>query len=204
MASGPSVRTKKSVIGIGLGLSVCLAIHAASAQTDDKHPIVIIETSMGAITIELDADKAPITVENFLKYVDGKFYDKLIFHRVIKDFMIQGGGLDEDLHEKTEGQKGTIKNESNNGLSNVKGTIAMARKSDPDSATNQFFINVEDNSRLDHYKGGYTVFGKVTDGMDVVDKIRIVRTKDISDEVRDVPVEPVFIKSVRRKEKDKK
>ena len=102
--------------------------------TDDK-PVVVLDTSMGTITIELDPEKAPITVENFLKYVDDGFYDNLIFHRVIRGFMIQGGGMDDKMDEKTEGQRGKIKNESGNGLSNERGTIAMARTSDPNSAT---------------------------------------------------------------------
>jgi len=203
MAPRRIIRGSITVIVIGLGLSACLAVRAASAQTQDKHPVVILDTSMGAITIELDAEKAPITVENFLKYVDAKFYDDLVFHRVISTFMIQGGGFDKDINEKKEGQKGTIKNESGNGLSNVRGTIAMARTPDPDSAQNQFFINVEDNARLDNAGGGYAVFGKVTDGMDVVDKIRKVRTTSKAG-MDDVPVEPVVIKTARRKEKDKK
>jgi peptidyl-prolyl cis-trans isomerase A (cyclophilin A) len=199
-------RTLHSItaIVIGLGLSALLPDRAATAQADDKHPVVIMDTSMGKITIELDAEKAPITVENFLKYVDAKFYDDLIFHRVISDFMIQGGGFDKDLHEKTQGQKGTIKNESGNGLSNTKGTIAMARTPDPDSAQNQFFINVEDNKRLDSAGGGYAVFGKVTDGMDVVEKIRKVRVSDRSASMGNVPDEAVVIKTVRRKDKDTK
>jgi cyclophilin family peptidyl-prolyl cis-trans isomerase len=158
---------------------------------------------MGDITIELDQEKAPITVENFLKYVDKGFYDNLIFHRVISSFMIQGGGLDEKLSEKSEGQRGTIKNESKNGLSNVRGTIAMARKPDPNSAQNQFFINVEDNKKLDTYGGGYAVFGKVIDGMDVVDKIKKVKTTTKvagnGQPMDDVPVEAVVIKSAKRK-----
>jgi cyclophilin family peptidyl-prolyl cis-trans isomerase len=203
MAPGKYARIIVIVIGIGLGFTASFGTRANSAQAEDKHPVVILDTSMGTITIELNAEKAPITVENFLKYVDAKFYDNLIFHRVIPTFMIQGGGFDKDLNEKTEGQKGLIKNESGNGLSNVKGTIAMARRDDPDSAQNQFFINVDDNSRLDTQGGGYAVFGKVTDGMDVVEKIRNVRTtsKGIHD---DVPVDPVVIKTARRKEKDKK
>jgi peptidyl-prolyl cis-trans isomerase A (cyclophilin A) len=203
MSPGRTMRSSVTAIVIGLGLSACLPFRAVSAQTEDKHPVVILDTSMGAITIELDAEKAPITVENFLKYVDAKFYDDLIFHRVISTFMIQGGGFDKDMHEKTEGQKGTIKNESGNGLSNLKGTIAMARLPDPDSAQNQFFINVDDNQRLDTAGGGYTVFGKVTDGMDVVDKIKKVRTTTRA-RMEDVPVESVVIKTARRKEKDKK
>ena len=117
-----------------------------SAQGDDKHPVVVLDTSFGPITIELDQEKAPITAANFLKYVDDGFYDNLIFHRVIPRFMIQGGGFDANMQEKSEGQKGKIKNESGNGLSNVRGTIAMARTPDPNSAQNQFFINLVDNS----------------------------------------------------------
>jgi len=188
-------------IVVGLGVGAGVSVHAVTAQSDDKHPVVVLETSMGAITIELDREKAPITVESFLKYVDAGFYDNLIFHRVMSDFMIQGGGFDKDMREKTEGQRGTIKNESGNGLSNKKGTIAMARMPDPDSAQNQFFINVADNERLDTLGGGYTVFGKVTDGMDVADKVRKVRT-----ETRgihgNVPVDPVIIKSAKRKAKN--
>jgi cyclophilin family peptidyl-prolyl cis-trans isomerase len=197
-------RTITSVlVGIALlsGCCACLPALAAAAQKDDKHPVVVMETSMGTITIELDREKAPITVENFLKYVGSEFYDNLIFHRVIRDFMIQGGGFDASLREKTKGQRGTIKNESGNGLSNKRGTIAMARRDDPDSAQNQFFINVKDNERLDDYRGGYAVFGKVIDGMDVADKIREVKTS-VQARMDDVPVEPIIIKSVRRKTKD--
>jgi len=188
--------------GIVLGLMVLISLpnREARAQADDKHPIVVLETSKGTITIELDREKAPITVDNFLKYVDAKFYDNLVFHRVIRNFMIQGGGLDDQLREKTEGQRGEIKNESGNGLSNKRGTIAMARKDDPNSATNQFFINVVDNERLDNFRGGYAVFGKVIDGMDVADKIREARTS-VQAGMPDVPVEPIVIKTVRKKEK---
>jgi len=194
-------------IVVGLLIGACGSIEAVSAQTEDKHPVVVLETSMGTITIELDREKAPITVENFLKYVDSGFYDNLIFHRVISTFMIQGGGYDQDMQEKTKGQLGQIKNESGNGLSNKKGTIAMARLGRPghpedvDSAQNQFFINVEDNERLDTSGGGYAVFGKVTDGMDVVDKIRKVRTTTRGTN-GDVPVDPVLIKSAKRKAKN--
>ena len=155
---------------------------------------VVIETSQGTIKAELDGDKAPITVANFLAYVDDKFYDDTIFHRVIPDFMIQGGGFLTGLRQKTT--KAPIKNESPNGLSNVRGTIAMARTDRPDSATSQFFINVVDNAFLDKAnardKVGYCVFGKVIEGMDVVDKIRKVKTGR-----NDVPEEDVIIKSVR-------
>ena len=196
-------------IFVGLGVSALMLPHAVAAQADEKPPVVILETSMGKITIELNKEKAPITVENFLKYVDAGFYDNLIFHRVMSDFMVQGGGLDKEMKEKSEGQRGMIKNESGNGLSNARGAIAMARTSDPNSAQNQFFINTVDNERLDTLGGGYAVFGKVIDGMDVVDKIRKVKTtKRIgqvgNDEVpmENVPVEPVIIKSAKRKGKE--
>jgi peptidyl-prolyl cis-trans isomerase A (cyclophilin A) len=186
---------------LGLSISALALPHSARAQADEKKPIVILETSMGKITLELNREKAPITVENFLKYVDAGFYDNLVFHRVIPTFMIQGGGFDAKLQEKSEGQRTTIKNESGNGLSNVAGSIAMARTNDPDSAQNQFFINVEDNQRLDNAGGGYAVFGKVIDGMDVVNKIKKVPTtrKGRND---DVPVDTVTIKSAKRKAKE--
>src|SRR4051812_25502023 len=131
---------------------------------------VVMETSQGTIKIELEDDKAPITVKNFLGYVDEGFYDGTIFHRVISNFMIQGGGFEPGMKQKTT--KGTIKNESTNGLSNKRGTLAMARTSAPDSATAQFFINVTDNGGLDRSRSqdgvGYCVFGQVIEGMDVV------------------------------------
>jgi cyclophilin family peptidyl-prolyl cis-trans isomerase len=192
------MRSTFAGIAAVLGICVCLSVGASSVRADDNHPVVVMETSFGTITIELDKEKAPITVENFLKYVDAKFYDNLIFHRVMPSFMIQGGGFDAQMSEKSEGQLGTIKNESGNGLSNKRGTIAMARRGDPDSAQNQFFINVVDNENLDNYRGGYAVFGKVTDGMDVVDKIKRVKTHTQGVH-ENVPVDPVTIKSVRRK-----
>jgi cyclophilin family peptidyl-prolyl cis-trans isomerase len=172
----------------------------------DKNPIVVMDTSMGKIEIELNRDKAPITVDNFLNYVDKKFFDGTIFHRVIPNFMIQGGGFEPGMKQKET--QPPIKNESSNGLSNKRGTIAMARTNDPNSATAQFFINVEDNADkvLDKGPGraGYCVFGKVIKGMDVVDKIRKVKTTSKLGH-GDVPVEDVIIKSVRlEKEKDKK
>jgi peptidyl-prolyl cis-trans isomerase A (cyclophilin A) len=185
---------------VTLGLWACLADRSVFAQGDDKHPLVVLDTSFGPITIELDEEKAPITATNFLKYVDEGFYDNLIFHRVIPRFMIQGGGFDASMREKSEGQHGKIKNESGNGLSNATGTIAMARTSDPNSAQNQFFINVNDNTRLDTAGGGYAVFGKVTEGMDVVNKIARVETGRQRG-MDDVPVEAVVIKTVRRKVK---
>src|SRR5262249_54154767 len=141
----------------------------APAQAQDKNPVVVMDTSMGTIKIELFADKAPITVKNFLQYVDDKHYDGTIFHRVIAKFMIQGGGFEPGMKERKTRE--AIKNESDNGLSNVRGTIAMARTKEPNSATAQFYINVVDNPFLDRAKAkdkvGYCVFGKVVAGMDV-------------------------------------
>ena len=166
------------------------AAHAA----DDKHPVVVLETSAGNITIQLDAEKAPKTTENFLKYVEEGHYNGTIFHRVIKDFMIQGGGMNADMSEKKT--RGPIKNESHNGLTNKRGTIAMARTSDPHSATAQFFINHKDNAFLDQ-GDGYAVFGKVIEGMDVVDKIAGVRTTSKRG-MGDVPAETVTIIAAKR------
>jgi peptidyl-prolyl cis-trans isomerase B (cyclophilin B) len=182
---------------------LCLAAVAVSGARAADNPIVLIETSLGNIKVELFQDKAPITVKNFLSYVDDKFYDGTIFHRVIgkenagNDFMIQGGGFEPGLKQKKT--KEPIKNEADNGLSNTRGTLAMARTGVVDSATAQFFINVADNKFLDH-KGpanfGYAVFGKVIDGMDVVDKIKAVRTER-KNGMGDVPVQDVVIKSIR-------
>ena len=164
----------------------------ASAQT------VVIETSKGSIEVQLDAAKAPITVKNFLSYVDNKFYDGTIFHRVIKNFMIQGGGFTPDMKQKST--DAPIKLESNNGLKNLRGTIAMARTNDPNSATSQFFINHADNSFLDYSDSppGYAVFGKVTKGLEVLDEIAAVPTGRVG-MYSDVPREPVKINSIRRK-----
>lgn len=157
--------------------------------------IAVFETNMGSFEVELYADKAPVTADNFLSYVNDGFYDGLIFHRVIDGFMIQGGGFDKELNQKET--KGPIKNEAGNGLKNEKYTIAMARTNVVDSATSQFFINVVDNMMLDHTdetaRGyGYAVFGKVVKGMDVVDKIKSVRTTTTSG-YQNVPVEAVII-----------
>jgi peptidyl-prolyl cis-trans isomerase A (cyclophilin A) len=138
---------------------------------------VRLATSAGDIVIELDAEKAPKSVDNFLKYVRAGHYDGVIFHRVIDGFMIQTGGYKPDLSEKPT--RPPIPLESRNGLSNVRGSVAMARTSDPNSATSQFFINVNDNPRLDEAGGGYAVFGKVVEGMDVVDRIRLVPTRAV-------------------------
>jgi peptidyl-prolyl cis-trans isomerase A (cyclophilin A) len=203
LAMGVGKKMKRAFVRIvvGLGLCACLLVPAAPAQSDDKHTVVVLDTSFGPITIELDQEKAPITAANFLKYVDSGFYDNLIFHRVMPRFMIQGGGFDTSMREKSDGQMGKIKNESGNGLSNLPGTIAMARTADPNSAQNQFFINVADNRRLDNAGGGYAVFGKVIEGMDVVNKIVNVRTTSKGPH-DDVPVESVMIKTARRKAKN--
>ena len=160
---------------------------------------VLITTSLGEIALELNAEKAPESVRNFLAYTDKKAYDGTIFHRVIKDFMIQGGGFTSDMQKKPTDKP--IKNEWKNGLKNKRGTVAMARTSDPDSATSQFFINTVDNAFLDEPRDGaaYAVFGKVVGAgsMEVVDKIRAVPTGFVQG-MKDVPTEPVVIQTVRR------
>lgn len=156
---------------------------------------VQIKTNHGDIVVELDEEKAPITVKNFLTYVDDGFYTNTIFHRVIDGFMIQGGGFTKDMVKKET--KSPIQLEANNGLSNTTGTIAMARTRDPNSATSQFFINVENNVNLDTVGGGYAVFGKVVSGMEVVQKIRKVRTTTKGMH-QNVPRESVMINSVER------
>jgi cyclophilin family peptidyl-prolyl cis-trans isomerase len=189
----------------------------AAGTARAANPFVVIETSMGTIKVELFEDKAPITVKNFLGYVDDKHFDGTIFHRVIDGFMIQGGGYTAD--KKLKDTKPPIKNEWQNGLSNTRGTLAMARTNDPDSATDQFFINVADNSRLDKpnpnlgMTAGYAVFGKVMEGMDVVDKIKATKTDQAEIEVKlrtgdkmmaptpNVPVTNVVIKTIRRADK---
>jgi peptidyl-prolyl cis-trans isomerase B (cyclophilin B) len=159
---------------------------------------VTIATTVGQMTLELDADNAPKTVENFLAYASSGFYDGTIFHRVINNFMIQGGGFTTDMEQKPT--QAPVDNEANNGLKNERGTIAMARTQDPHSATAQFFINVQDNDFLNHtgenMQGwGYTVFGKITQGEDVLDKIRCVQTGS-QDGHQDVPTEPIIIESI--------
>ena len=159
---------------------------------------ILMTTTVGPMTLELDADNAPKTVENFLSYVSSGFYDGTVFHRVINNFMVQGGGFTADMEQKAT--QAPIENEANNGLKNARGTIAMARTQDPHSATAQFFINVQDNDFLNHtgenMQGwGYAVFGKVTEGEDVLDKIRCVQTGNQAGH-QDVPVEPIIIESV--------
>jgi cyclophilin family peptidyl-prolyl cis-trans isomerase len=172
-------------------------------ESKEANPVVIMETSLGTIKIELWASKAPETVKNFLRYVDDKHFDGTIFHRVIDGFMIQGGGFTKDMTQKPTRE--TIKNEATADKKNTRGTLAMARTSDVNSATAQFFINVVDNASLDHRdetaRGfGYCAFGKVIGGMDVVDKIKKVAT-GTKGQFENVPVEPVEIKSVRREGK---
>lgn len=201
------------------GLLVVGATAATSSAQNGGNPIVVIDTNHGAVKVELFPDKAPLTVKNFLDYVDAKHYDGTVFHRVMgkensdRDFMIQGGGFD-GATRKEKPTKAAVKNEAGNGLSNARGTVAMARTGDPDSATAQFYINVDDNSPLDRKNArdgfGYTVFGRVIEGMDVVDRIKAVRTGTTEFEssngkggyekgpLPNVPVDPVTIKSVRR------
>ena len=166
-------------------------------MANEPNPVVVMETSLGTIKVELDAVKATKSTANFLRYVDEGFYDGTIFHRVIADFMIQGGGFAPDMKQKQAHEP--IANEAANGLANVRGTLAMARTSVVDSATSQFFINVKDNAFLNHTGKsagafGYAVFAKVIEGMDVVDKIKSVATRSAGGH-DDVPVQPVVIKS---------
>lgn len=178
------------------GLAVMAAAVAPAKAADN--PVVAVETSLGTFKVELFADKAPITVKNFLSYVEKKHYDNTTFHRVISNFMIQGGGFEPGLKQKPT--DAPIVNEAANGLSNSRGTIAMARTSDPNSATAQFFVNVKDNTFLDKAQAqdgyGYCVFGRVTEGMDVVDKIKMVETGRKGG-MSDVPTTDVIIKSIR-------
>ena len=175
--------------------SILLLSSYVCAQ-NQKDEIITIETSEGSIIVHLDAKRAPITVSNFIKLIESDYFDGSIFHRVIENFMIQGGGFDSEMHD-LESLK-TIPNESGNGLSNLRGTIAMARTSDPHSANAQFFINTKDNRSLNPKSGrwGYAVFGSVIEGMDVVDKISKKRTGPKGRFDRDVPVETVLIKNI--------
>jgi peptidyl-prolyl cis-trans isomerase B (cyclophilin B) len=189
-------------------LSICLLLPIlAAAQTPEtenrtentENPILILHTNYGAITLELFEDKAPLSVANFIQYARDGHYDGTLFHRVIPNFMIQGGGFDTEFQQKPT--RDPIQNEADNGLSNARGTVAMARTNDPHSATSQFFINVTDNNFLDHRSPasgqtwGYAVFGRVSDGMDVVDAIREVETGRRSFH-QDVPVADVIIERV--------
>lgn len=183
-------------------LAVASALIFLIPSSSGPNPVVVMDTTMGRVKIELFASEAPITVKNFLRYVDDKHFDGTIFHRVIKGFMIQGGGFTPEMKEKRDTFP-PIRNESKNGVSNKRGTIAMARTSDPHSATAQFFINTVDNTnKLDPgMQGpyGYAVFGKVIEGMDVVDRIAAVPTGSFAGH-DDVPDEPILIRSIRRAE----
>ena len=174
-------------------------LQAPADSPSPGNPVVAVTTSMGDITFELFKDRAPVSVENFVRYVSEGFYEGTVFHRVKKGFMIQGGGYTADLAEKPT--RPPIQNEATNGLRNLRGTLAMARRMSLRSATSQFYVNVVDNRMLDHTgfspdEFGYAVFGRVLSGMDVVDRIASVPTK-ADGEMEDVPVEPVVIKSVR-------
>ncbi len=171
-----------------------------AAASPAKNPVVVLKTSMGTIKVELFQDKAPGTVKNFLQYVGDKFYDGTIFHRVIDGFMVQGGGFDAKMVEKPT-KRPPIKNEAKTGGKNLTGTLAMARTPDPDSASAQFFINVADNTRLDYRSDdpreiGYCVFGRVTEGMDVVNRIKGVPTTNAGMN-QNVPATPILIETAR-------
>jgi len=200
---------RKSWFCVLLAAAVWVCGCVETAKTPKTETIIIptsnivkLQTSMGDIVIELNRQAAPVTVRNFLGYVEAGFYDGTIFHRVIPGFMIQGGGFTDQMVEKIT--RAPIINEAKGGLSNMRGTVAMARGPKPDSATSQFFINHRDNDFLDYIdesKPGYAVFGKVIEGMDVVEAIAAVKTTTIKitpkKEMDDVPVEPVIIKSVK-------
>lgn len=180
--------------------ALCLSAGIACAEAK-KNPLVEMETSLGKIKLELFEKEAPLSVKNFLDYANSGYYSGTIFHRVIPGFMIQGGGLTSKLFPKG-GEKPSIKNEAANGLKNTRGTLSMARTGDPDSATAQFFINVNDNTFLNHRDKtvpgyGYAVFGKVVEGMDVVDKIVNTPQEKKNSVFQNVPKEPVVIKSVK-------
>lgn len=188
----------RSIVCSVISLAILLVTTVAAAQSN---PVVVIETSLGNITVELYQDEAPISVENFLTYVRDDFYTGTIFHRVIKGFMVQGGGMTEDMVRKATNPP--IKNEATNGLRNERGTLAMARTAAVDSATAQFFINVANNRALNHESEtqaeyGYAVFGKVIDGMDHLGEIENTPTTTAGP-YRDVPSTPVIIKSIQFK-----
>ncbi|MEM9395922.1 MAG: peptidylprolyl isomerase [Pseudomonadota bacterium] len=199
-ASRPSYLSILRFLLLGaLASSASLLAHAQDREeTPLPNPQVVIKTNLGDVTLRLFRDKAPLTVANFLSYMEQGHYEGTIFHRVIPNFMIQGGGHTPDMAEKPTGDP--IKNESRNRLHNIRGTIAMARLSDPDSATAQFFINQRTNLRLDWAPGapGYTVFGEVIDGMSVVDYIASSPVQQVGG-FSNVPVDPIIIKSVERK-----
>ena len=201
---------KKTLLPFSVVVAAILSLVLFTTVKGDKtmndettnNPVVIIKTSMGDITVELDAENAPNSTENFLAYIDDGYFAGTTFHRVIPNFMIQGGGITADMRDKPS-NRAPIENEANNGLKNDRGTLAMARTNDPHSATSQFFINLKDNGFLNHSSEtmqgwGYAVFGKVVDGMDIVDAIAAVQTGNKGGH-QDVPLETIEIISVTRK-----
>ena len=199
------MKCKSLIVALALVMlcNSCAKKKEDPVQRDEKtavtaNPLVILETTKGNLTIELEAGKAPLSVANFLQYVDSGFYNDTIFHRVIPGFVIQGGGHLPDMSMKTSGPP--IKNEANNGLSNVRGSLAMARTGEIDSATSQFFINLADNTRLDHSgpsSFGYCVFGRVIEGLEVVDAIAMEETGDLQGH-QNVPLKPIILIKARR------
>ena len=184
-----------------LSLLLVIPLMMSSLSMAQDNPIVVMETNKGTITIELWADKAPISVENFLRYTDNNFFDGMIFHRVIPGFMVQGGGFSPDMVQKSPYD--AIKNEASASVPNDRGTLAMARTNIVDSATAQFFVNLVDNDNLNHTNEtsrgfGYAVFGEVTEGMDVIDAIAKVETGTVKG-YQNVPTEPIIITSAKRK-----
>ena len=200
---------KKSLLSFSVVLAAILSLVLFTSVKGEKsmndetstNPVVIIETTMGNITVELDAENAPNSTANFLAYVEDGYFTDTTFHRVIPNFMVQGGGITADMSDKPS-KRAPIQNEANNGLKNDRGTLAMARTSDPHSATSQFFINHKDNAFLDHQSEtsqgwGYAVFGKVTDGMDIVDDMAAVKTGNKGGH-GDVPLETITITGVTK------
>ncbi len=191
------------VILLGVLATSFAGVGSLCAQEKAGNPMVLVKTSMGSFKIELFAKEAPVTVKNFLNYVDKKFYDGTIFHRVMPGFVIQGGGFDKNMVQKTT--LSPIQNEAKNGLNNLRGTLSMARTNDINSATSQFFVNLKSNAALDHVSDaqfGYAVFGKVAQGMDVVDKIAAVKTGNKGPH-QNVPEKPIVIESMTRVEPEK-
>ena len=186
------------VILLGVLATSFAGVGSLCAQEKAGNPMVLVKTSMGSFKIELFAKEAPVTVKNFLNYVDKKFYDGTIFHRVMPGFVIQGGGFDKNMVQKTT--LASIQNEAKNGLKNLRGTLSMARTNDINSATSQFFVNLKSNAALDHASDaqfGYAVFGKVVQGMDVIDKIAAVKTGNKGPH-QNVPEKPIIIESMTR------
>lgn len=191
---------KRWVRGLAASLIIAALPLTTVAETmEEDGPMVVFETNFGDITLELMPDEAPVTVENFLQYVDDGFYDGTVFHRVVPGFVIQGGGFNESMEQKET--RPPITNEADNGVKNTRGSLSMARTQQVDSATSQFFINLSDNAFLDHGSRdfGYAVFARVVDGMDVVDQIAEVSTGNHGMH-QDVPQEPVVVKQARRQE----